>query len=147
MAQTSLGEMADLGTSPHLALPTPNRHRLVRWFFIALGSLLVGVGVVGVFLPLLPSTVFFLMAAACYGKSSPGAYHWLTTNRFFGRHLKDYKEERGATVGAKVMAIGSLWIGIAVSEYLLDPLWLRVALGLIALAVTVHLLRLRTIRR
>ena len=140
--------MADLGTSsPQLVLPTPNRHRLVRWFFAGLGSLLVGIGILGIFLPLLPSTVFFLMAAACYGKSSPGAYRWLTTNRFFGRHLKDYKEERGATMGAKVMSIGSLWMGIGVSEYFLDPLWLRIALGLIALAVTVHLVRLRTIRR
>jgi uncharacterized membrane protein YbaN (DUF454 family) len=141
-----LGEIADLGAS-QIALPAPNRHRLVRWFFIALGSLLVGIGVLGIFLPLLPSTVFFLMAAGCYGKSSPGAYRWLTTNRFFGRHLKDYKEERGATLGAKAMSIGSLWIGIGLTEYFVDQLWIRLALGLIAIAVTVHLVRLRTIRR
>ncbi len=89
MTQTSLSEMADLAGSPQITLPRPNRHRLVRWFFIVVGSLLVGIGVLGIFLPLLPSTVFFLMAAGCYGKSSPSAYHWLTTNRFFGRHLKD----------------------------------------------------------
>lgn len=111
------------------------------------GSLLVGIGVLGIFLPLLPSTVFFLMAAGCYGKSSPSAYHWLTTNRFFGRHLKDYKEEKGATLGAKVMSIGSLWIGIGMSEYLIDNLWIRLTLALVAVAVTAHLVRLRTIRR
>lgn len=139
--------MADLGASHPVALPAPNRHRLVRWFFVGLGSLLVGIGVLGIFLPLLPSTVFFLMAAGCYGKSSPGAYRWLTTNRFFGRHLKDYKEERGATLGAKVMSIGSLWVGIGLTEYFVGDLWIRLALGLIAIAVTVHLVRLRTIRR
>ena len=139
--------MADLGVSPAIPLRTPSTHRLIRWFFIALGSLLVGIGVLGIFLPLLPSTVFFLMAAGCYGKSSPGAYAWLTTNRWFGRHLKDYKEERGATVGAKVMSVGSLWLGIGVSEVLVDNPWVRLALVVIALAVTAHLLRLRTIRR
>ena len=128
-------------------LPVPNRHRLVRWFFIALGSLLVGIGVLGIFLPLLPSTVFFLMAAGCYGKSSPGAYRWLTTNRYFGRHLKNYREERGATVPAKVASITSLWIGIGLSEYFIDNWWLRLLLALIAVGVTVHLLRLRTIRK
>jgi uncharacterized membrane protein YbaN (DUF454 family) len=139
--------MADLAGSPQITLPRPNRHRLVRWFFIVVGSLLVGIGVLGIFLPLLPSTVFFLMAAGCYGKSSPSAYHWLTTNRFFGRHLKDYKEEKGATLGAKVMSIGSLWIGIGMSEYLIDNLWIRLTLALVAVAVTAHLVRLRTIRR
>ena len=125
----------------------PNRHRLVRWFFIALGSLLVGVGVLGIFLPLLPSTVFFLMAAGCYGKGSPGAYRWLTTNRLFGKHLKNYREERGATIPAKVASIASLWAGIGLTEYFMDNWWIRLVLALIAVGVTVHLLRLRTIRR
>jgi uncharacterized membrane protein YbaN (DUF454 family) len=145
VTQTSL-EMTDLGVSQPIALPTPSRHRLVRWLFIAVGSLLVGIGVLGIFLPLLPSTVFFLMAAGCYGKSSPAAYTWLTTNRWFGRHLKHYKEDRGATVGAKVLSIGSLWLGIGITEVLVDNPWVRLILVVIALAVTAHLLRLRTIR-
>ena len=140
-------EAAEFGTAATTTIRTPSKHRLVRWFLIALGSLLVGIGVLGIFLPLLPSTVFFLMAAACYGKSSPAAYTWLTTNRWFGRHLKDYQEERGATVGAKVTAIASLWIGIGITELLIDNPWVRLGLPLIALAVTVYLLRLRTIRR
>jgi uncharacterized membrane protein YbaN (DUF454 family) len=50
-------------------------------------------------------------------------------------------------MGAKVMSVSSLWIGIGLSEYFVDELWIRLALGLIAVAVTVHLVRLRTIRR
>ena len=49
------------------------------------------------------------------------AYHWLTTNRWFGSHLRDYKEERGATVGAKVMSIGSLWLGTVSYTHLRAP--------------------------
>jgi uncharacterized membrane protein YbaN (DUF454 family) len=132
--------------SPAIPLRTPSKHRLVRWLLIALGSVLVGIGVLGIFLPLLPSTVFFLMAAGCYGKSSPAAYTWLTTNRWFGRHLKDYKEERRATVGAKVMSIGSLWLGIGITEILIDNPWVRLLLVVIALGVTIHLVRLGTTR-
>ncbi|MCO5202111.1 MAG: YbaN family protein [Chloroflexi bacterium] len=147
MAETSLAEMKDLGASAP-ALRAPSRHWLVRWLFVALGSLLVGVGILGIFLPLLPSTVFFLMAAGCYGKSSPGAYRWLTTNRWFGRHLRDYREERGATVAAKAYSIGSLWLGIGFTEYFfIDNLWVRLTLLAVAIAVSLHLFALRTIRR
>ncbi len=69
-----MAEMKDLGASSPIALRAPSRHWLVRWLFVGLGSLLVGVGILGIFLPLLPSTIFFLMAAGCYGKSSPAAY-------------------------------------------------------------------------
>ncbi len=139
--------MADLAGSPPIAIRRPSKSRLVRWTFFAAGSLLVGIGVLGIFLPLLPSTVFFLLAAGCYGKSSPSAYAWLTTNRWFGRHLRDYREEKGATAGTKVMSIASLWVGIGVSEYFIDNLWVQVVLVVVAVAVTAHLVMLKTIRR
>ncbi len=120
---------------------------VTRWVYVALGSLLVGIGILGIFLPLLPSTVFFLGAAGLYGRSSPRAYRWLTTNRWFGRHLRDYKEQRGATVGAKVWSIATLWIGIGVSEYFLDLPWVQLLLVAIGVGVTIHLVTLRTIRR
>lgn len=147
VTQSTIAELTELGTSQGVSLRTPSKHRVVRWTFITLGSLLVAIGVLGVFLPLLPSTVFFLMAAGCYGKSSPGAYQWLTTNRWFGRHLRDYREERGATMGAKFMSVGSLWLGIGLSEVFIDNLWVRLTLLAIALAVTAHLVLLKTIRR
>jgi uncharacterized membrane protein YbaN (DUF454 family) len=73
--------------------PAPSSSRLTRLALRAAGGLLVGLGVLGIFLPLLPTTVFLLGAAACFGKSSPGAYNWLTTNRLFGRYLREYREE------------------------------------------------------
>ncbi|MGE0601620.1 MAG: YbaN family protein [Dehalococcoidia bacterium] len=146
MTQTSVAELTELGASQQIELHVPSRHRLVRWVYIAAGSLLVGIGVLGIFLPLLPSTVFFLMAAGCYGKSSPGAYRWMTTNRLFGKHFREYKENRGATVGAKVMSISSLWLGIGASEVFIDILWVRLLLLGIAVAVTAHLMLLKTVR-
>ena len=147
VTQSSATEMQDLASSLSLAIHAPSRHRLVRWLYIAAGSLLVGIGILGIFLPLLPSTVFFLLALGCYGKSSPGAYRWMTTNRLFGRHLREYREEKGATMGTKIMSIASLWIGIGASEYFIDNLWVRLLLVAIALGVTAHLVLLRTIHR
>jgi uncharacterized membrane protein YbaN (DUF454 family) len=138
--------MRDLTDSPAEA-PKPTARGLTRWLYVALGSVLVGVGVLGIFLPLLPSTIFFLGAAALYGKSSPAAHRWLTTNRWFGRHLRDFREQRGATIAAKAWAIVTLWIGIGVSQYLVGTPWLQLLLIAIGVAVTVHLVRLRTIRR
>lgn len=118
-----------------------------RALYIALGSLLTGIGILGIFLPLLPSTVFFLMAAGCFGKSSPSAYRWLTTNRLFGEQLRHYKEHKGATIRSKVISVSTLWLGIATSAYFFHlPLWVDALLAAIAVAVSIHLVRLQTIR-
>lgn len=136
--------MGAFGALPH----AQSQSRLVRATLVATGTVLVGIGILGIFLPLLPTTVFFLLAAACYGKSSPGAYRWLTTNRWFGRYLRDYREEHGATVGTKLFSLGSLWLGIGISGYFLrGNYWIDGILLLVALGVTVHLLTLNTIRR
>lgn len=132
-----------------IAQPTPVRasNPVVRWLLMAAGGVLVAIGVIGIFVPLLPTTIFLLLAAACFGKSSPAAYRWLTTNRWFGRYLHNYKERRGATLATKATSIATLWLGIGAALWLLSlPVWVTVALLVIAAAVTLHLLRLETIR-
>ena len=126
----------------------PPGNAVMRWALRLAGGGLVALGVLGIFLPLVPTTIFLLGAAACFGKSSRGAYRWLTTNRWFGRYLREYREERGATAGTKVLSIASLWVGIgATAYYLRDMPWLDVLLVAIAMAVTFHLLSLRTVTR
>ena len=139
-------EIVDLET-PAEHQPRQVHNPLVRWLLIAAGSIFVGIGVLGIFLPLLPTTVFFLIAAACYGKSSPAAYRWLLHNRYFGKYIRNYQEHRGATVGTKVTAITTLWAGIGFSTYLLQPApWLIGLLAVIAIGVSTYLVRLRTLR-
>ena len=119
----------------------------LRALLIVAGSLFVGIGVIGIFLPLLPTTVFLLIAAACYARSSESAYRWLMTNRLFGRYLRNYHEERGATLSTKVVTIALLWIGIGAAAYWISaPMWLNAVLAAIALGVTIHLARLKTLR-
>jgi uncharacterized membrane protein YbaN (DUF454 family) len=127
--------------------PRLARKRLVRWAYCGAGFLLVGLGVVGIILPLVPTTIFLLGAAACFGKASPGAYRWLTTNRVFGRYLNNYREHRGATLPAKIGSIAALWAGLAISAYFIGPMVIAdVALALVGVGVTWHLLSLKTIR-
>ena len=116
-----------------------------RPLLIVAGAILVAIGAVGIFVPLLPTTVFLLLAAVCFGKSSPGAYRWLMTNRVFGRILRDYHEGRGATLRTKVTSIVTLWLGLAVTVWFVRNVWVDVGLLVIGVAVSVHLLRLRTV--
>lgn len=120
--------------------------RLARWLYLGAGSLLVALGIVGIFLPLLPTTIFLILAAGCFGKSSPGAYRWLHTNRLFGKYLSDYRERRGATVATKVTSIGSLWLGIGAAIFFIHVTWVALILLAIAAAVSIHLFRLTTLR-
>lgn len=140
-------EMVDLAASQRLEQPVQIRSRIGRAFYVAAGSLLVVIGVLGIFLPLLPSTIFFLLAAGCYGKSSPSAYRWLTTNRYFGGYIRNYKEERGLTLRNKALSVGSLSLGIGAAILFFSPsIWVSGILLVIAVLVSAHLLRMRTLR-
>jgi len=114
---------------------------------IAAGSLMVGLGILGIFLPLLPTTPFLLLAAACYIRSSRRFYEWLINNRWLGRYIRDYREKRGVPAAAKIVSLFLLWATIGVSAvFVADALWLRVILIIIAVGVTTHILSLRTIK-
>lgn len=122
-----------------------HRSRAVRWLLVVAGWLAVGLATLGVFLPLLPTTPFLLLAAACFAKSSRRFHAWLLRNRLFGRYIRDYKSGRGIPAGTKALAITLVWLTIAWSALFVVPLVpVKVLLFAIALGVTVHLLRLPT---
>src|SRR5262245_49643833 len=105
VAGTGMVGMVDFAASPTAPKLVTNRLGVIGLRLA--GVLLVGIGILGIVLPLLPSTVFFLGAAACFGKSWPAAHRWLTTNRVFGRQLKDYQEHKSASTTTKVVSIAS----------------------------------------
>jgi uncharacterized membrane protein YbaN (DUF454 family) len=121
--------------------------RLIRGMLIAAGSLFVGLAVLGIFLPLLPTTPFLLLAAACYVRSSRRFYNWLLNNRWFGNYIKNYREKKGVPLRVKLLSISLLWITILFSAaFVVDILLVRIILILIASCVTVHIFRIRTLR-
>ena len=118
-----------------------------RWILIIVGSFFAGLGILGIFLPLLPTTPFLLLAAACYIRSSERLYNWLMNNKWIGRYIKNYIEGKGIPLKSKVLSISALWITIGYSVFFVVNIFpVRVILILIAIGVTMHLLSIRTLK-
>lgn len=116
---------------------------VLRWTLLVSGFLATALGVVGIFLPILPTVPFLLLALACFGRSSEGFYNWLLDHAHFGPIIRPYLNGQGMTRTSKVKAIALLWISIALSAfYLVDTGWLRWLLLFIACGVTLYLLKL-----
>jgi len=121
---------------------------LSRWVLIIIGSFFTGLGILGLFLPLLPTTPFLLLAAACYVRSSERFYNWLMNNKWIGRYIKNYLEGKGIPLKSKVLSISALWITIGYSVFFVVNIFpVRVILILIAIGVTMHLLSIRTLKK
>ncbi|MDD3521053.1 MAG: YbaN family protein [Actinomycetota bacterium] len=117
-----------------------------RIFLISAGTLFIGLAVAGIFIPVLPTTPFVLIAAALYSKSSMKFYQWLINNKIFGRHIKNYRDKKGVAVSFKVVVLIFLWIAIICSIlFAINLLWVKIFLGIIALSVSIHILTLKTL--
>ncbi len=122
-------------------------NRLTKWTLVSAGTIFVGLGVVGIFLPLLPTTPFLLLAAACYARSSERFHNWLLGNRWVGKYIKDYREGNGISPSAKFLIISLLWVVILFSAVFVVPiLFVQVILILVAVGVTVHVLSIRALK-
>lgn len=117
----------------------------LKYFLIIVGLVSVGLGVIGIVVPLLPTTPFLLLAATCFARSSTRCHSWLFHNKWFGKYLKNYYEGRGIPIHVKVYTLLFLWVTILSSAFLfVQVLWVRVLLGSIASAVTIHILMVKT---
>jgi hypothetical protein len=115
----------------------------VRLVLVILGNIFVGLGILGIFLPLLPATPFFLLAAACFAKSSPKFYNWLMNNKWFGSYLKNYQDNKGIPKKVKTISILILW-GVMLSTmfFAVGAILLKIILFVIAIGVTIHICRI-----
>jgi uncharacterized membrane protein YbaN (DUF454 family) len=115
---------------------------LKRYLLLTVGGTAMALGVLGIFLPLLPTTPFLLLAAVCFARSSERIHRWLIEHRYFGGPIRNYLEGCGISRRAKVLALVLLWTSISCSALLLVPYQVvKVLLFGTALAVTVYLLR------
>lgn len=125
------------------------KRRLVRGLLIIGGTICLALGAVGIFMPILPTTPFLLVAAACYLRSSDKLHKWLLNNRWFGEYIRNYQEGRGIPMKTKILAITILWGTILFSAFyaLNEILIAQIALIAIAVGVSAHLIRLPTLRK
>lgn len=130
-------------TSPDRA--RPHRSRVVRALLFTAGMLSVGLGLLGVFLPVLPTTPFMILAAACFAQSSDRFYQWLLNHRVFGQVIRDWREHGTIPLRAKLIAIPLIVITMGASILFVIPvLAVKVLLGCIGLGVIIFLLRTPT---
>lgn len=122
--------------------------KFVRAFFFIIGSISLALGGIGIILPVLPTTPFLLLALACYFRSSQRMTQWILTNKYFGKYIKNYREGKGIPLKTKLFAIVTLWVTIVYSAFFIIPLWIvQIVLFIVAIAVTLHLIRLPTYRK
>ena len=114
--------------------------------FISLGVLLVSIGVLGIFIPLLPTTIFLIIASYFFMNSSPELNEKLMQNKYLGKYIRDYKENKGMPLKSKIRSITLLWISIFASGYFFtDNIIIRIILLLIAISVSIHIATLKTL--
>ena len=116
----------------------------IKVLLIATGTFFIGLGIVGIFVPVLPTTPFLLISATLYAKSSKSFYNWLVNNKILGRYIKNYREGKGIPLKLKIITIALLWITIGCSAiFAIDIFWVRVILVIIAIGVTIHIIRIK----
>ena len=121
--------------------------QLIKVLLITAGTVSLGLGILGIFLPLLPVTPFLLLAAVFYSKGSDKLYNWLVENRCFGSYIKNYREKKGIPLRAKITAIVFLNITIGYAIFfVVHYFWLKVLLFLIAVGIIIHIISMKTLK-
>ena len=123
------------------------RQPWLRALLLAAGWLSVALGVIGIFLPVLPTTPFLLLAAACFVRSSQRVYIWLVTHPRLGPWIRDYLDGEGIPFKAKVYSIGLMWPSILMSCYIVPHAYARIFMLTSAVLVTFYIVRQKTLQR
>ena len=114
---------------------------MLKYLLNTIGVIAVGLGVLGIFLPLLPTTPFLLLASACFARGSTRLHRWLLTNPLFGRYLQDWEEGRGIPARAKAIILLLMWASLGYSIMRFSQMALQILLVAIGAGVTIYLLR------
>ncbi len=135
-------------SAPEASSKNKKRHRITKALLIVAGTISLALGAIGIVLPILPTTPFLLLSAACYCRSSDRLYHWLLNNKWFGEYIKNYREGRGIPLKTKILAVTVLWITIFYSAFfVIRILEVQLILIVVAVAVSTHILRLPTFKK
>ncbi len=115
---------------------------VVKYSLILCGLLLVLIGLVGIIVPGLPTTIFLILAAACFAKSSPSLHQRLLEHPWFGPIIENWNNDKSIPRRAKQLAIAMIAVSYGVTWYTLSNLWLKLSIGLILVMVVIYLIRL-----
>jgi uncharacterized membrane protein YbaN (DUF454 family) len=125
------------------------KQKVVRVLLIVAGTISLALGTIGLVLPILPTTPFLLISAACYMRSSERLHSWLINNRWFGEYIRNYQSGKGIPMKTKIIALSFLWLAILYSTlFIVDEIiFAQIALLIVAAGVSLHLIRLPTFKK
>jgi hypothetical protein len=119
-----------------------------NYLYIALGFITLILAIVGIFIPLLPTTPFLLLSAALFFRGSQRLYNWLTNHKIFGEYIRNFREHKAIPLPTKIFAVATLWTVILSTAFFVFDLWLiRGILITIAVGVTIHILHYKTLKK
>lgn len=123
--------------------PREHGSPLVRALFFVAGILSLGLGVAGIFLPVLPTTPLVILAAACFARSYRPFHEWLLAQRHFGPTLREWQEHRSIPYRTKLTAIAMMATALSASiVFFIEPLWVEVLLAAFGMGLAVWMYRL-----
>lgn len=119
-----------------------------RIAYIVLGTFFLILGAIGIFVPLLPTTPFWLLTCWFYVRSSETLYNKVMQNRYFGPYIRDFVEDKAIPIRSKVISVGVIWVSaILTSVFLIEQWWIIACLLLISAGVSYHIISYPTKRR
>lgn len=119
----------------------------MKYLLIILGSICMALGVIGIFLPLLPTTPFLLLSAALYVRSSDKLYQWLIHQKYLGEYIRNFREHKAIPLRAKIISITMVWITLTYCALAIaDEVWLKAIFLVLAICVTWHILSYKTLK-
>jgi uncharacterized membrane protein YbaN (DUF454 family) len=118
----------------------------VKKLLVIIGFVSLILGIIGIVVPLLPTTPFLLLSAGCFIRGSDRLYQWLMNSKLFGSYIRNYREHNAIPLRTKILAIGLLWITILYSTiFIVESIYIRILLAAIAVAVTIHISHFKTL--
>ena len=121
----------------------------MRIILILIGSVSFALGVLGIFLPMLPTTPFLLLSAAVWLKASPSLYEWLLNHRVFGEYIRNFREHRAIPLRVKIISVSMVWltIGYCIIAVVDEWWWAQLLMALLAIAISWHILSYKTLKK
>lgn len=116
-----------------------------KYLWIGLGWLALGLAIIGIALPVLPTTPFLLLAAFFFSKGSPRIHQWILNHKWFGPPIRDWQAGMGISLKAKISAIGLMWVSIGYAAWYVVPIVaVKIFLVIVAIGVTIFLIKVKT---
>ncbi len=121
----------------------------MKIFLIIVGSVSLVLGVLGIFLPMLPTTPFLLLSAAAWVKASPSLYEWLINHRVLGEYIRNFREHRAIPLRVKIISVSLVWltIGYCIFAVVDEWWWAQLLMTLLATAISWHILSFATLKK